>query len=210
MKPRLPRPKATWLLLLSHQFEWGCPLTTLRKITMFLEDSWVKMTSNWYDHKVSSRFIVSCFLKTHLIWRHLCSHTHPSPQVSSGLMGTDLVDPSEWLGGPIQSFWSYTSKINSWLITTCCTHLLQQHLISSTFPLTMWRFQRKLDITLVTPYGWASMYPTAILWSLESQKVTIDAPPAPCPLWLSWLSMKTSAFPLGMKPQPSPQFLRYN
>lgn len=38
MKPRLPRPKATWLLWLSHQLEWGCPLTTLRKITMFLKE----------------------------------------------------------------------------------------------------------------------------------------------------------------------------
>lgn len=37
MKPRLPRPKATWLLWLSHQLEWGCPLTTLRKRTMFLK-----------------------------------------------------------------------------------------------------------------------------------------------------------------------------
>lgn len=42
--------------------------------------------------------------QTHLIWRHLCSHTQPSPQVESGLMGTGLVDPSEKLGGPIQSF----------------------------------------------------------------------------------------------------------
>lgn len=61
------------------------------------------------------------FLKTHLIWRHLCSHTHPSPQVWSGLMGTDLVDPSGWLGGPIQSFWSYMSMKNTRLKVKCST-----------------------------------------------------------------------------------------
>ena len=42
---------------------------------------------------------------------------------------------------------------------------------------------------------------------LASQNVRIDAPPAPCPRWLSWLSTKTSALSEGMKPQPSPQFL---
>ena len=37
MKPLSPRPKATWLLSLSHQLEKGWPSTTLRKITMFLK-----------------------------------------------------------------------------------------------------------------------------------------------------------------------------
>lgn len=122
MKPRFPRPKATWLLLLSHQLEWGCPLTTLRKMTMFLRESDAKMTSHWLDDQVNSRSLVSCFLRTHLIWRHLCSHTHPSPQVSSGLMGTDLVDPSGWLGGPIQSFWSYISREYTCLIINRSTY----------------------------------------------------------------------------------------
>ena len=36
MKPWLPRPKAIWLLPLSHQFPRGSPSTTLRNITMFL------------------------------------------------------------------------------------------------------------------------------------------------------------------------------
>ena len=114
MKPRLPRPKATWLLWLSHQLDWGCPLTTLRKMTMFLKGRCYHVEITMY---IIFMFFFLCmpkmglpgsrFLRTHLIWRHLCSHTHPSPQVPSGLMGTDLVDPSPWLGGPIQSFWSY-------------------------------------------------------------------------------------------------------
>lgn len=45
---------------------------------------------------------------------------------------------------------------------------------------------------------------------LASQKVRIEAPPAPCPLWLSWLSTKTRALSEGTKPQPSPQFLAKN
>ena len=46
-----------------------------------------------------------------------------------------------------------------------------------------------------------------LVFYLASQKVSIEAPPAPCPRWLSWLSTKTSALSEGMKPQPSPQFL---
>ena len=42
---------------------------------------------------------------------------------------------------------------------------------------------------------------------LGSQKVRMEAPPAPCPRWLSWLSTKTRALSEGTKPQPSPQFL---
>lgn len=45
---------------------------------------------------------------------------------------------------------------------------------------------------------------------LESQKVRMEAPPAPCPRWLSWLSTKTTALSEGTKPQPSPQFLDKN
>ena len=45
---------------------------------------------------------------------------------------------------------------------------------------------------------------------LASQKVRMEAPPAPCPRWLSWLSTKTRALSEGTKPQPSPQFLAKN
>lgn len=45
MKPLLPRPKATWLLPLSHQLEKGSPSTTLRKITMFLKTQAMSVTA---------------------------------------------------------------------------------------------------------------------------------------------------------------------
>ncbi len=46
MNPLLSRLKAIWLLPLSHQLERGWPLTTLRKITIFL---WwgIKQVSVW-------------------------------------------------------------------------------------------------------------------------------------------------------------------
>lgn len=56
---------------------------------------------------------------------------------------------------------------------------------------------RSITQTRATPY-------------LESQKVRMEAPPAPCPRWLSWLSTKTKALSEGTKPQPSPQFLDKN
>jgi hypothetical protein len=69
MNPLSPRQNAIWLFPLSHQFVTAVPNTALLNW-----DMWT-------------------------ICLHLCSQTHPPPQVPSGLIGTSSVIPSV-LGGP--------------------------------------------------------------------------------------------------------------
>ena len=59
------------------------------------------------------------------------------------------------------------------------------------------------------PNGQASSKALTILYRTSSLNVTICEPPAPCPLWLSWLSMKAMAFCGSMKSHsPSPKSSR--
>ena len=124
MKPLLPRPKATWLLPLSHQFEKGWPSTTLRKITMFLKMQGMAVTAvarapqprgSWCK---SHCFYCVLLRVSYFICRQRCSQTQPLPQVVSALIVTDFVDPSELLGGPIQSlasfYWKETFESSYW------------------------------------------------------------------------------------------------
>lgn len=66
-----------------------------------------RLHSQEAHHAKVTAFTAFCSTVSYLIWRQRCSQTQSLPQVVSALIVTDFVDPSELLGGPIQSLASF-------------------------------------------------------------------------------------------------------
>lgn len=103
MNPLLLRLKAIWLLPLSHQLERGWPLTTLRKITIFL---WwgIKQVNGWDLTLTLGRCVQQTYKKK------LKKNLHP-PDLTPSVLTDPLVPTGGvwvdgyWLSGTIGIAW---------------------------------------------------------------------------------------------------------